>query len=151
MPRCFIDSPVGRLRLLEHDDAITDVQWSTQGSTEKTALLEEACRQLAAYFEARLTKFDLPLHPAGTAFQLQVYQTMLDIEPGHTKTYGDLATLVDGSAQAVGQACGSNPIPIIIPCHRVVAANGLGGYSGARGIETKIELLRLEGTYSLLI
>ena len=114
-------------------------------------MLDAACRQLSAYFDGKLTEFELPLAPAGSRFQQRVYQAMLDIERGRTKTYGDLAQLVDGSAQAVGQACGANPIAIIIPCHRVVAANGLGGYSGAGGIETKIELLRIEGAYSLLI
>lgn len=148
---CFIDSPVGRLRLRQCDDAIAEVEWSNQGTEHKTALLGEACRQLIAYFDKKLSTFDLPLSPAGSDFQRRVYAAMLGIEPGRTKSYGDLATIVAGSAQAVGRACGSNPIPIIIPCHRVVAANGLGGYSGARGIETKIELLRLEGAYSLLL
>ena len=76
---------------------------------------------------------------------------MLDIDFGYTKTYGELAEIVKGSAQAVGQSCGANPVPVIIPCHRVVGANGLDGFFGAGGIETKVELLRLEGGYSLLI
>ena len=151
MTECFMDSPVGRLRLLERDDALVSIEWTSRGAEEKSPLLAEACRQLDAYFDGRLSVFELPLAPAGAEFQQRVHEAMLDIELGHTKTYGDLAELVDGSAQAVGQACGANPIPIIIPCHRVVAANGLGGYSGAGGIETKIELLQLEGAYSLLI
>lgn len=151
MAECFMDSPVGRLRLLERDDALVSIEWTSRGTEEKSPLLAEACRQLDAYFDGWLAVFELPLAPAGAEFQQRVHQAMLSIELGHTKTYGDLAELVDGSAQAVGQACGANPIPIIIPCHRVVAANGLGGYSGAGGIETKVELLRLEGAYSLLI
>lgn len=152
MASCFMDSPVGRLRLVERDDALISIEWTDQqGAEDKSALLTETCRQLDAYFERRLSGFELPLAPAGAEFQQRVHQAMLDIELGDTKTYGDLAELVIGSAQAVGKACGANPIPIIIPCHRVVAANGLGGYSGAGGIETKVELLRLEGAYSLLI
>lgn len=151
MPCCCIDSPVGRLCVHEYESAITRITWSNNGTKNSSPLLAEACRQLTAYFEADLRHFDLPLAPGGSAFQQRVYQAMQNIEPGHTKTYGDLSSLVDGSPQAVGQACGSNPIPIVIPCHRVVASNGLGGYSGARGIETKIELLRLEGANSLLL
>ena len=90
-------------------------------------------------------KIDLPMQPAGTAFQRRVWQAMLDIPYGHTRTYGELTESAGGVARAVGVACGANPIPILIPCHRVVAQNGLGGYSGDGGVETKVALLRLEG------
>ena len=111
----------------------------------------EACRQLKAYFDARLAVFDLQLAPGGSAFLQRVYGAMVEIRLGQTRTYGELSEMVGGAPQAVGQACGTNPIAIVIPCHRVVASNGLGGYSGAGGVETKVELLRMEGAYSLLV
>ena len=146
-----MDSPVGRLRVLARHEVVIRVDWSTGGPAHPTPVLAEACRQLSAYFDGKLREFDLPLGPSGSEFRQRVFKAMLAIELGQTRTYGDLAELVDGSAQAVGQVCGANPIAIIIPCHRVVAADGLGGYSGAGGIETKVELLRLEAAYSLLI
>ena len=134
-----------RLRLLERDDALVSIEWTSRGAEEKSPLLAEACRQVDAYFDGRLSVFELPLAPAGAEFQQRVHEAMLDIELGHTKTYGDLAELVDGSAQAVGQACGANPIPIIIPCHRVVAANGLGGTQGRAGSRPKSSYCSLKG------
>ncbi len=148
---CYMESRVGCLQIVEHDEAIVSVTWSNGGQAEKSALLTETCAQLRAYFNKQLSNFELPLSPRGSKFQQLVFNAMLDIEFGRTKTYGELADLVAGSAQAVGQACGANPIPIIIPCHRVLAANGLGGFSGAGGVETKVELLKHEGAYSLLI
>ena len=76
---------------------------------------------------------------------------MSAIPRGETRTYGDIATELNVPAQPIGQACGSNPIPVIIPCHRVVGADGLGGFSGDGGVEMKVQLLRLEGAYSLLL
>ena len=143
MAECFMDSPVGRLRLLERDDALVSIEWTSGGTEEKSPLLEEACSQLDAYFDGRLSVFELPLAPVGSQFQQRIHQAMLEIELGRTKTYGDLAELIDGSAQAVGQACGANPIPIIIPCHRIIGSNGeLVGYGG--GLQVKKRLLTLE-------
>jgi methylated-DNA-[protein]-cysteine S-methyltransferase len=89
--------------------------------------------------------FDLPVAPHGSAFQCRVWDALRAIPPGETRTYGDLAQLLGSSARAIGQANGANPIPIVIPCHRVVAAAGrLGGYSGGEGAATKRVLLDLE-------
>ena len=151
MSCCVLESPVGRLCLQERDDAITSISWSLVGSHAPSPLLMEACRQLNAYFDGTLTIFDLPLAPGGSEFQQRVYRAMGEIRLGQTRTYGELSAMVGGAPKAVGQACGSNPIAIVIPCHRVVASNGLGGYSGAGGVETKVELLRMEGAYSLLV
>ena len=107
--------------------------------------------QLQAYFAGELKHFDLPLAPRGSSFQQAVYEAMYAIPFGETRTYGELAEQVNGFARAVGQACGSNRIPIIIPCHRVLAANGLGGYSGFGGLETKIKLLQMEDAYPYLL
>jgi methylated-DNA-[protein]-cysteine S-methyltransferase len=108
-------------------------------------VLHEACRQLAAYFTHERESFDLPLDPGGSDFERGVWRAMLAIPYGHTRTYGDIAKELGGMPQPVGQACGANPIPIIIPCHRVVGADGLGGFSAAGGVETKVKLLRHEG------
>lgn len=92
----------------------------------------------------------MPLASEGTAFQQQVFAAMLAIPKGETRTYGSIAQELGVPAQPLGQACESNPIPVIIPCHRVVGADGLGGLSGDGGVEMKIALLKLEQAYSLL-
>ena len=146
-----IDTPIGRVAITVADDRIVRVGWiSADGPPravpEGDVLLTEACAQVAAYFEKRLERFDLPLDPAGTGFQRQVWTEMQAIPYGTWRVYGDLAGAVGSVARAVGRACGQNPIPIIIPCHRVLASGGrLGGYSGAGGRTTKLALLAHEG------
>jgi methylated-DNA-[protein]-cysteine S-methyltransferase len=111
----------------------------------------EARAQLDAYFDAALTSFDLPLAPPGTDFQGRVWRALTEIPWGETLSYGALARRLASAPRPVGVACGRNPIPIIIPCHRVIAADGgLGGYSGDGGVDTKRALLRLETAQSLL-
>ena len=146
-----LDTPVGRLGLVERDGRIVQLLWRGEDMGSRTPLLRDGLRQLQAYFEGELERFDLPLAPAGTDFQQQVYHQMLAIPRGETRTYGDLAERLGVAPQPVGPACGSNPIPVIIPCHRVVARDGLGGFSGFGGVETKVALLRREGAYSLLL
>jgi methylated-DNA-[protein]-cysteine S-methyltransferase len=107
-------------------------------------LLRRAREQLHAYFDDELSVFDLPLEPAGTLYQRRVWRALCAIPYGATRTYLDIARDAGGSARSVGQANGRNPIPIIIPCHRVVAATHLGGYSGGEGLATKRWLLALE-------
>jgi len=106
--------------------------------------LAEAARQFVAFFAGRLTQFDLPLAASGTAFDQRVRAAMRAIPYGETRTYGDLAHFTDSGPRAIGRACGRNPIPIIVPCHRVLARGGLGGYSGGAGLPTKQWLLALE-------
>lgn len=145
MPRLTLASPFGRLGLLEEEGALRSLVWGGADDGAPTALLIEARRQLAAYFAGRLKRFRLPLAPAGSPTELRVWQLMAEIPFGETRCYGDLATPLGLPPRAVGRACGRNPLPILIPCHRVVAAGGgLGGYSGAGGIETKRRLLLLE-------
>ncbi|MBV9859975.1 MAG: methylated-DNA--[protein]-cysteine S-methyltransferase [Alphaproteobacteria bacterium] len=145
----IIDSPVGPLSLDEQDAAIVAIRWAEGGADTggkpPTPLLAEAARQLAAYFAGRLSEFDLPLAPAGSAFEQRVWQAMSAIPYGETRCYGELAEATDSAPRAVGRACGRNPIPVVIPCHRVLARAGLGGYSGAGGLATKRALLALEG------
>ena len=104
-----------------------------------------ASDQLTSYFDGELERFSLPLAPPGTAFQRQVWAAMTRIPYGKTQSYGAVAEEIDSSPRAVGTACGRNPIPIIIPCHRVVGNGGaLVGYSGGEGVETKRYLLAHE-------
>ena len=114
-------------------------------------LAAEVTRQIDAYFDRRLEMFDLPLKPAAGNFAQAMRQAMIGIPLGRTRTYGEIAKDLGVTAQAIGQGCGANSIPIIVPCHRVLAQCGLGGFSGGRGIETKVSLLRLESAASLLI
>jgi len=135
----------------ECDGAVSALRWCGPEATAATPVLREAVAQLEAYFAGKLRDFDLPLAPVGSAFQQRVFAAMSAIPYGATRTYGALAEDIDGFAQAVGQACGANPIPIIIPCHRVLAADGLGGYSGDGGVETKMVLLKLENAFPYLL
>jgi methylated-DNA-[protein]-cysteine S-methyltransferase len=149
--RARLESPVGPLTLIERDGAIVELEWNTSGDIVQTGVLADAVSQLLEYFAGDRQGFDLPLKPRGSDFQEKFYAALCAIPYGETRTYGDLAKELGVSAQAIGQACGANPIAILIPCHRVLGANSLGGFSGAGGVEAKIELLKLEGAASLLI
>ena len=143
-----VESPVGPLTLTERDGALIRLTWGVADKSDETDLLRTAAVQLSGYFYCELTEFDLPLAAEGTPFHRDVWRLMGKIPYGRTRTYGDLAALTGASARAVGTACGRNPIPIIVPCHRVVAANGrLGGFSGGTGLETKRALLALENAH----
>lgn len=146
-----VNSPVGPLGLSGTDNGITALHWGRAGDLVAGPLFDEAEAQLSGYFEGARRTFELPLSPRGSEFQQRFYAALLAIPFGETRTYGDLAADLSVSAQAIGQACGANPIAILIPCHRVLAANGLGGFSGRGGVEAKIALLRLEGAAGLLI
>ena len=145
MPSLTIPSPIGQLTIEEEDEAIVAIRWGDGPPSNGSPLLAEAARQLEAYFAGRLTDFDLPLAPAGSPFEQRVWAAMQAIPYGQTRCYGDLAAMVGSAPRAVGGACGKNPIPIVIPCHRVLAKTGLGGYSGQGGLDTKKALLALEG------
>lgn len=150
MPTRSLRTPIGWVSITEQGGAITGLGWARTG-TDETPLLAEAERQLAAYFENRLERFDLPLRPAGEALYLAVADAMRAIPYGRTREYGEIARQLGAMPQDVGAACGMNRIAILIPCHRVVGATGLGGFSAPGGVETKIALLRHEGAYSLLL
>lgn len=174
-----IASPVGPLTIAAEDDAIVALRigaarnsGATDGGTTgrddgadiaggDVPVLAAAAAQLDAYFYCGLRAFDLPLAPAGSAFEQAIWKRMNAIPFGETRSYGELARAADAAAkregldaavvaQAVGQACGRNPIAIIQPCHRVLAAGGrMGGFSAPGGIETKLVLLRHEGAVLL--
>jgi len=149
----FIDSPVGRLALEAEGEALSAVRWTN--ATEKAVgkpspVLKEAARQLERYFGGKLKRFDVPFDQRGTDFQKRVWAMMCEIPYGETATYGGMAMALGSGPRAVGMACGRNSLPIIVPCHRVLASGGReGGYSGGRGLPTKRKLLALEGVVLL--
>jgi methylated-DNA-[protein]-cysteine S-methyltransferase len=151
----LMTSPVGELRLVENDGAITQIEFSPfrdgdgrpRGERDdQHPVLMEASRQLTAYFERDLKEFDLPLAPVGSAFQQKVWEQLRGIDYGETASYGEIAGrlgMTNAASRAVGLANGRNPIPIVIPCHRVIGTDGtLTGYAG--GLERKQTLLGLE-------
>lgn len=147
-------SPLGHISVTEDDGAITTLRWASSADTTTIAgskLLQEAEAQLTGYFAGVRTRFDLPLRVAGSAFQRAICDAITAIPFGETRTYGEIARDLGVPAQAVGQGCGGNPIPLLIPCHRVLGRNGLGGFSGSGGVEAKVWLLRHEGAGGLLI
>jgi methylated-DNA-[protein]-cysteine S-methyltransferase len=131
--------------------SITTLDWIDAGPRAQDGILGQTSDELEAYFSGDLKDFSVPLAPEGSEFQLKFWRALCAIPFGETRTYSDLAADLGVPAQAIGQACGSNPIPILIPCHRVLAANSLGGFSGAGGVEAKVALLKLEGAASFLI
>jgi methylated-DNA-[protein]-cysteine S-methyltransferase len=140
-----IDSPVGQLTVSATPEAITSIAWTHDPQGEPNALLVEARRQFQAYFAGRLRCFDLPLTITGSPFDKRVWDAMRQIPYGQTRSYGELAMEVGSGPRAIGGACGRNRLPIVIPCHRVLASNGIGGFSGGTGLPTKRTLLALEG------
>lgn len=150
-----IDSPVGQLRIVENAGAITAIEFEPfrdadgrprGGRDDAHPLLVEAARQLRAYFARELKEFDLPLAPEGSTFQRRVWEQLCGVGFGETASYGEIAKrlgMTNAASRAVGLANGRNPIPIVIPCHRIIGANGtLTGYAG--GLERKQTLLSLE-------
>ena len=149
-------SPVGDLRIVERDGSIVAIEFSPfrqpadgrplGARSDDEPVLAEAVRQLTAYFGRQLTEFDLPLAPVGTEFQRRVWEQLEKIAYGETASYGAVAGrlgMTNAASRAVGLANGRNPIPIVVPCHRVIGANGtLTGYAG--GLERKQQLLELE-------
>jgi methylated-DNA-[protein]-cysteine S-methyltransferase len=144
LPQLSLHTPIGDITVSEEDGAIVAIDWGWGRDQTETALLAEARAQLHAYFDTDLTHFDLPLAPTGTPYRRRVWATLCGIPYGETRSYAEIARIAGGSARSVGQASGANPIPIIVPCHRVLATVGLGGYSGGEGLETKRALLALE-------
>ena len=150
----YLSSPVGTLTLTEEEGALTGLYFgrlSRQGQEVLSPVLEETARQLSEYFSGKRREFSLPLSPKGTEFQLRVWRALETIPYGETRSYGDMARLIGSpkACRAVGMANHRNPISIIVPCHRVVGANGsLTGYGG--GLDAKRFLLDLEQKNSAL-
>lgn len=149
-----IPSPIGRIEIVSDGTNITGLTIESAGTlphdgrpAHATAILAQAEAQLAEYFAGKRTDFELPLHLAGTPFQRQIWTGLQALAWGTVTSYGELGTTIGraSAGRAVGGAVGANPIPIIVPCHRVLASNGkITGYSGGEGIPTKVWLLKHE-------
>jgi methylated-DNA-[protein]-cysteine S-methyltransferase len=142
--RAGLVGPFGPVALVEREGVLVGLEWRLPEVAGRTVLLAEGLAQLAAYFAGRLKRFDLPMD-WGAGLNASVRRAMADIPYGETRTYGQIAKLVGAAPQAVGQACGANPLPILIPCHRVMGTDWFGGFSAPGGVETKAALLRHEG------
>lgn len=138
-----LNSPVGQLNLIEEGGFVTRLSWTDETSPGVDS--HPALSQLRDYFAGERMHFKVPLKLNGTPFQKRVWAELQEIPYGETRTYGDIAKKLNSSPRAVGTACGANPIPVIVPCHRVTGANGaLTGFSGGEGIKTKEWLLNWE-------
>jgi methylated-DNA-[protein]-cysteine S-methyltransferase len=129
--QALLPTPFAVLGIRCTDDALRKIVFlplSTPAQSPSNALAAEVCRQLLHYVDDPTAPFNLPLEFAATAHQAKVWQALCAIPSGQTRTYGELAKSLHSAAQAVGQACGANPLPIVIPCHRVVSSTGLGGF-----------------------
>lgn len=142
---------IGKIKIEENGSAITKVNFVREEDlklSKETELLKEAAKQLNEYLEGKRTLFDLPLAPQGTEFQIKVWNALKEIPWGETRSYKEIAKVIgnEKASRAIGMANNKNPIPIFIPCHRVIGANGkLVGYAG--GIDIKEKLLKLEKSY----
>ncbi|MBE6109170.1 MAG: methylated-DNA--[protein]-cysteine S-methyltransferase [Erysipelotrichaceae bacterium] len=146
---CWYDSPIGILKIAEDDQGITEVSFQEEiGADQKegSLYLEKTLRQLEEYFAGIRRSFDVPLSLKGTEFQMKVWHALKEIPYGHTACYQEVAAMIgnEKASRAIGNANHHNPVVIIVPCHRVIRADGsIGGYGG--GIERKKYLLNLEG------
>lgn len=143
-------SPCGRLAIEVADDCVSALDWLESGPDQAPdhPLAAEALRQVIAWFDDPGRGFDLPLAPPPSDFRRRVRAALQAIEPGTSRTYGELARELGTAARAIGGACRTNPVSLIVPCHRVVAQSGIGGYAGFWGtgaaIDRKTQLLALE-------
>ena len=144
MPQLSMHSPVGDLTISEEDGQIVALDWGWGRDQMSTPLLARTKAALEAYFDGAALPDDLPLAPRGSAYRRSVWQALRSIPAGQTRTYLDIARIAGGSARSVGGANAANPIPILIPCHRVVGTGNPGGYSGGDGLPTKHALLGFE-------
>ena len=146
MPQLTCLTPLGEVTVSEEDGAIVALDWGRGRDQARTPLLLRAVAQLQDYFDNPASGFNLPLAPYGSAFQRRVWDALRAIPVGACRSYGDLARDLGTSARAVGQANGANPIPLLIPCHRVLAAGHQpGGFSASGGALTKLRMLGIEG------
>jgi methylated-DNA-[protein]-cysteine S-methyltransferase len=144
LPQLSLHTQIGDITVSEENGAIVAVDWGWGRDQTETPLLRRARDQLEAYFDGTLRDFDLPLAPAGTPYRRRVWDALCAIPYGETRSYAEIAAVAGGVARSVGQANGANPMPILIPCHRVLAGRHIGGYSGGEGVATKRLLLALE-------
>ena len=144
-----IMTPIGHLTLMESGEQLVQVRWRDPMVGDTSPLLVEAARQLTAYFAGHLRSFDLPLASSASPAANAARNAIMTVGYGRTLTYGELAVQTGTNPREVGQQCGANTLPIIVPCHRILPAHGLGYYSGGNGPQTKAWLLALEGSVLL--
>lgn len=141
----IIASPVGAIAISASDDALQSIRMlgaRAEPDIGDHPLLNEAARQIAAYFDGRLKEYDLPLEPAPTKRGNELRAAVTAIPYGESQSYGEVARRADSGPRAIGRICSHNPFPLVVPCHRVIAAGGkIGYYSGGDGIPTKRYLL----------
>ena len=149
----FLDTPIGKLRLVSNGAALVKIEFegrysdAEKDSLESDPVLEASANQLRDYFAGTRDRFELPLEPAGTDFQRAVWAALSAIPHGELRSYREIALAIDNPAavRAVGAANGRNPLPVVVPCHRVIGSDGsLTGFAG--GLEIKRQLLELEGS-----
>lgn len=148
MKTFVVNTSLGCIEITEQSGFIAKVAWSKSQASEQhseSSLLQDAAAQITAYFNGELTLFTLPIKAEGTPFQQRIWDEMRKIPYGQVMTYGEVAQKIESHPRAVGSACGKNPIPVIIPCHRIVGQASLGGFSAGDDQETKQQLLKLEG------
>jgi len=141
-------APLGDLTIFAENEEIVALEWGWGSVQDPSPVLLRAKAAMEAYFDGAPLPDDLPLNPSGTPYRQKVWQALRDIPAGETRNYIEIARIAGGSPRSVGGANAANPIPILIPCHRVVATTGLGGYSGGEGLETKRALLELEKLFT---
>jgi methylated-DNA-[protein]-cysteine S-methyltransferase len=144
-------APFGALGIRTSGGRLAEIVFLRPGGaalSPRDGVAERACAQLEAYLADPEFRFDLPLARAGTPFQRRVWARIAAIAPGRTRTYGEIALEIDSAPRAIGQACGANPLPLVVPCHRVLAAAGIGGFAHRDGgfpLAVKRWLLEHEG------
>lgn len=142
----YFPSPIGTICLTGDGTAITSLELNVHTCTisDSWEVFRIAEKQILEYFDGKRTEFYIPIHPIGTKFQLSVWEQLKNIPYGQVITYGDIAKAIGNpkASRAVGNAVGANPLPIIVPCHRVIASNGIGGFSC--GLDIKKQLMAVE-------
>jgi methylated-DNA-[protein]-cysteine S-methyltransferase len=160
----FVETPIGRLKVSAASGAVTAIGWApndadgedaaaasaaSRTAAGDAALVMQALGEIGSYFDGTLHRFSFAVAPAGTPFQHRVWQAMRAIGFGETLSYGELARLLGSSPRAVGQACGRNPVLLAIPCHRIIAAAGAGGFGGrVQRVQHKTSLLAHEAAHA---
>ena len=144
MPQISLHTPIGGLTVSEENGAIVAVDWGWGRDQDNTLLLVRAREQIHEYFDGERRSFALPFHLSGTAYQRRIWTALSSIPYGNTRTYTEIARIAGGTAQSVGRAKRSNPMPILIPCHRVIREFDIGSYSATYEVMIKRHLLKLE-------
>jgi len=149
-----LKTPFALLGIRADDDRVEEIVFLSRdgkAASPQNRLAEQTCAQIERYIDDPEFEFDLPLASCGTPFQRRVWGKIAAISPGRTRSYGDLARELGSAPRAVGQACGANPLPLVVPCHRVLAASGIGGFAHHEGgfhLSVKRWLLAHEGAAS---